>query len=419
MNKRYVSVSGVLILWALALAAPARTETTRPAQAPAPKPSAAPPPATPPAPVTPSQTPAKPPSATNEEELADLVVMIHGKLAGSPVAGAGIILGLRSDRLYIVTANHVVREAGLGAEDTRAEGVEVQLHWLRGEWQPAIVLDSFDRNLDVAVLAVPGASRLAVPALPWASLVRPETLAAAEKVVPIGYPSGLSWFVPRQAHVISSVGSDIIRTEGDLVPGHSGGALVTGDWGIAGVVRSMGSVLGEASRIDVVVRQVRDWGYPIDAAFRERAATSEPAGDASAVLARDRQDAEGLVSRWIAATLARDVPALVGLAETPFYFDQEVLVRREDLASRLQQLFAQRTEAPTWKIQSIRAITVGELKAQGQDAQRDRVLNSLSMNDADWRVAVTLSIPGRAGTEGVAFFVRKINGVMKMVGTWD
>jgi hypothetical protein len=348
--------------------------------------------------------------------------MIRGTLAGAPFVGAGVILGLGSDRLYVATANHVVREAGLAGDDVLAEDLEVQLHWLRGEWQPATLLDTFDANLDLAVLAVAGASGLAVPPLAWASIVTPESLVPGEPVVPIGYPGGMPWFVPRQTLVVSNVGPQAVQTEGNLVPGHSGGALATADWGIAGIVRNVGSVLGEASRIDLVVRRVRDWGYPVQATFRTRApATSGAGGDAGgpATIDRDRQDAESLVGRWLGAMLERDVGAMISDTALPFYFDQQILVSEETLRRSFEAMLAARPEPPEWTIQSIRANTIGEIDAQGEDLQRDRVVRSLSMSDADWRVVVTVGLPGRPGTEGMAFFVRKVGGTMKLVGMWD
>src|SRR5258705_4643541 len=50
--------------------------------------------------------------------------------------GAGIIMGVSADRLYIVTADHVVR-----AEDGNAMGtIEVSFSWLPGERRTGRVL---------------------------------------------------------------------------------------------------------------------------------------------------------------------------------------------------------------------------------------------------------------------------------------
>jgi hypothetical protein len=361
-----------------------------------------------------------PDSAANEEQIKSFVVMIRGTLAESPFVGAGVILGVASDRIYIATANHVVRgERPLGGAAAVASDVQVQFRWLRGEWQRAQVLEeSFDETLDLAVITVAGAKQLAVPMLPWNSFVRPDALSEGEDVVPMGYPAAMPWFMPHQSHVISRVDPQVIKTEGELVPGYSGGALVTRDWGITGIILSIAPVQNNVLRIDLALKRMRDWGHEVAATFKERPTTAARASDASLTLEHDRQEAERCVGGWIAAMLSHDIPALLNLAEMPFYFDQEVVVRRDDLESRLRSTSVRTADnLALWKIQSIRAVTVGELRATGQQANRDRVLGSLSMTDSDWHVSVIMSMSGR--TEGAVFFVRKVGGVMKMVGLWD
>lgn len=210
--------------------------------------------------------------ADREEPLKRLVVMIRSTVAGSEHIGAGLVFGRGSDRLYVVTANHVVRPQPLQA----AENVAVRLRWLPGEWVPAVLLDHGDLVLDVAVLAVPGASALAVPEMTWQALGQPEALAAGQKVFPIGYPGGEAWFVQRTPLLVSSTTGQFIRTEGHLVPGHSGGVLVTETWDIVGIVGQVGSLLGQASRIDRVLEKLAEWGYPIEATVRAPPPTEEP-----------------------------------------------------------------------------------------------------------------------------------------------
>lgn len=193
-----------------------------------------------------------------ESEAKQLVVMLRGKLGASPVAGAGVILGVANDRLYIATANHVVRQGPHEAEE-----LELQLQWLPGEWVSARLLDHVDRDLDLAVLVVQGAGDLAIPELRWKSLGVPTELDQREEVVPVGYPSGTPWFVPVQPHLVAHVDARAVKTEGNLVPGNSGGALFTKDWRIVGLVSSVGALLGESTRIDLVINQLNEWNYPV------------------------------------------------------------------------------------------------------------------------------------------------------------
>lgn len=80
---------------------------------------------------------------------------------------------------------------------------------------------------------------------------------------PIGYPGGNAWLMAVQPHVVSSVTANVIRAEGNLVDGHSGGALVTEDGGIVGLVSSIDAVLGESQRIDRVVEKLAERGYRV------------------------------------------------------------------------------------------------------------------------------------------------------------
>ena len=68
---------------------------------------------------------------SNEErrQASKLVVMIKGQLAGGETIGAGIIFGFGNDRLYIVTANHVVRGGRSEAHD-----IKLNFRFLPGEW---------------------------------------------------------------------------------------------------------------------------------------------------------------------------------------------------------------------------------------------------------------------------------------------
>ena len=199
-----------------------------------------------------------------EDEAKQLVVMLRGKLGNGPVAGAGLIFGTGNNRLYIATANHVVRK-GLN----EAENLEMQLNWLPGEWVPVKLLDHGDKDLDLAVLVAQGAEDLAIPALHWETLGQPAELEQRDEVFPVGYPSGTPWFVSVQPHLVSEVDSQVLKTEGTLVPGNSGGALFTKDWRIVGIVSSVGALLGESTRIDLVINRLKAWNYPVQLEFGE------------------------------------------------------------------------------------------------------------------------------------------------------
>ena len=84
-------------------------------------------------------------------EAEQLVVMIRCTLDGKESSGAGIIFGAANDRLYVVTASHVVRH---GADE--ATDIRVELRSLPGEPVRATLTTAFDAKLDLAVLSIGG-----------------------------------------------------------------------------------------------------------------------------------------------------------------------------------------------------------------------------------------------------------------------
>jgi hypothetical protein len=210
------------------------------------------------------------------DAVAPLVVMIRGTIGDAPTAGAGVIISVANDRLYVATANHVVRR---GMTDARE--VQVRLQWLPGEWITARVLEHGDTTLDLAVIAVPEAGRLSLPKFAWQVLTRPDTLIPRKTgVFPIGYPGGNAWLIPAQPHIVTAVTTSVIRTEGNLVDGHSGGALVTEDGGIVGLVSIVDAVIGESQRIDRLVDKLTEWGYKVALTWKAANTGTDQAGSA-------------------------------------------------------------------------------------------------------------------------------------------
>lgn len=366
---------------------------------------------------------ATPPSPTTDKTFKQLVVMIRANLSGSPVIGAGIVFAHQNDRVYVATANHVVRSPALTGESVSAEDIQVEFSWLPGESSPAKLAKDFDETLDLALLVISEASRLAVPPLPWAVLVRPDSLILGEKVIPVGNPLGDSWFVPRQPHLVARVNSQTIETEGELKHGHSGGALATEDWGIAGILRREGGLLGESTRIDLVVEQLNRWRYPVDATFKTR--PTKGSDTDSMTLSQERQAAERLALKWFDAMVTRNFESLAAIVEAPFYFDNELLATRETLENRFRTAMSKGNsgerggaDRPAITIQRVQTKTVAEARAEGEGLSHDRFNSSLTLDDADWIVTVIAATAGRSSTEGTLLLIRKVDGVLKVVGFW-
>lgn len=204
----------------------------------------------------PSPTPA--PAA---EELNNLIVMIKSQIGDDEGIGAGIIFGKGSSRLYIATANHVVRR-----NTDEAKKVRVQLKWLPGEWKTAELLDSTNRDLDLAVLAI-DLSRESVPAdaLDWNQLGDPSLLKSGDSVFSVGYPNGEAWRTFETPNKIYRKTGALIIFETTLIaPGNSGGALLNEKREIVGMIREVDSSDGKAVGIQSVIETLKEWSYPVD-----------------------------------------------------------------------------------------------------------------------------------------------------------
>jgi hypothetical protein len=132
-----------------------------------------------------------------------------------------------------------------------------------------------------------------------------------------------------------------------------------------------------------------------------------------------RQAAERIVSEYLGAHLSKDVETLLSLVDVPFYLDNEIVVRHADLADEFRALFTEITSVPVdFRIESIRAKTIGELKAEGYDPSRDRVLASLHLEDADYAITAVLGTL-ELGSEAGLLFARRTPSGLRIVGTWD
>src|SRR5207248_1415688 len=76
-------------------------------------------------------------------------------------------------------------------------------------------------------------------------------------------------------------------------------------------------------------------------------------------ISEQRRGVEELASQWLAALKSQDVASIVSVSEVPYYFDNEVLTSRDEVATRYHALFASKPNAwNEWRITSIKAMTL-------------------------------------------------------------
>jgi ankyrin repeat protein/S1-C subfamily serine protease len=219
------------------------------------------------------------------EQGVELVAMLRTELG----SGAGFLISHERDRVYIATANHVVRQ---GVEE--AKTIEVQLKALAPRWHRARLLPAVaDSDLDLAFLAVDGIAGPALDfcALPLALAGDISRLRRGDAVYPVGYPSGILWATPLTPDHASQVTARQISFESQFVRvGFSGGALLNQRGEIVGMITADEPPLGRAVPLPLVLEAARTAGYPVQLSAAGRR-TSTPlhvaarTGDASGIRA--------------------------------------------------------------------------------------------------------------------------------------
>jgi Tol biopolymer transport system component len=192
------------------------------------------------------------------EEATQLIVMISGQLAGAPTSGAGIIVAYEDGRLYIATANHVVRRGPFSAES-----LHVQLRSQPGNQVAAQLLPHVDRDLDLAVLRV---DMQAIPlrTIPFRQLGEATALNRGDAVYHVGYPEGRPWRTNVTPDRFAERAGDALYFESSSVrPGDSGGGLFNARWELVGMVRADAPPEGAAIRMERIVEKLEQWGYPV------------------------------------------------------------------------------------------------------------------------------------------------------------
>ncbi len=218
------------------------------------------------------------------EKAKALTVMIDATIEGDARPGAGIIFGVANNQIYIATANHLVRR-GI----SKASDIQVEFRWLPGQPVPAQLLKNYseDKALDLALIVVDSAKahmdRAEWPAQRFGD---PGTLAHGTALFAIGYPNGTAYDVTSaEAGQVEAIVLNY-RVPGLVPGGYSGGPLVDRNGMIVGMIRQDQPPNAEATRIDLVLNQLKAWNYKIGLPESVRpspiAAAKQPASAAMA-----------------------------------------------------------------------------------------------------------------------------------------
>jgi ankyrin repeat protein len=214
-----------------------------------------------------------------------LVAAITGQIGNTPVFGAGIVFAREKNRLYIATANHVVRQGG-----TEAGSLQVKLRNWPDKLLKATLLPQSDGQLDVAAVTVEGlvANGVDPCALSLDRMAPPEAVKRGVEVFPIGNPNGVPWTVPVRADDILDVrDNQVIFESTRIARGHSGGALLGTSGLLMGMIQADEPPNGRALGMGTLMRVLEGWKLPVHVRVPAKNAFGD---DSTLLLAAVRKD---------------------------------------------------------------------------------------------------------------------------------
>ena len=200
-------------------------------------------------------------SDASQHDPTNVVVAIVSRLGDTDVFGGGLISGYKDGRVYIATANHIVRRG-----PDQAAHIEIVIKRLPERRIKAILLERFDHGLDLAVLAISvrDADVVDPTRLPQGFARDAQFVSHGEALYSIGHPNGQLWRKSVTPDRFADVVGDGVRFESfSLAPGHSGGALVNADGEMIGMIRADQPPTGVASNMHALMRKFLEWGYPV------------------------------------------------------------------------------------------------------------------------------------------------------------
>ena len=197
-------------------------------------------------------------SDTDLESTTQLIVMIN--VINGLEFGAGIIFGWDKERIYIVTANHVVRR---GSQE--AQNPQIRLKALPDKPFKATLLKHADQELDLAVLSMEGLDNQKVdPCVLRIDRLGRTAMKRGDPVYAVGNPNGVPWGMPVAPDLVAQiVGVQVTFQSAYISKGHSGGGLLSRQGEVVGMIRADQPPFGSATNIENILQAMRAWGYPV------------------------------------------------------------------------------------------------------------------------------------------------------------
>jgi len=193
------------------------------------------------------------------KDLFDSVVRVEAIYPnGKPETGFGFIVGERDNQLFIVTANHIVRNEKSNSPATR---VRVMFHTEKGIWNEEVKLleTRYPMPNDLAVLRVNAPKKFTLRHISRLAIESGDL--AGTSVLYIG--SQGEWNILSGKFNRGPDKDSLFRVEtGAIEPGGSGGPVLT-NTGVIGMILGKGAAgIAEALSIDFIREAFKNWGHP-------------------------------------------------------------------------------------------------------------------------------------------------------------
>ena len=202
-------------------------------------------------------------SAQDNEALRERakngIVMIKSKWPTQSASGAGTVVAVSGQDVYIVTARHVINAEGVGA----ALAVEVEFKARPKERDIARALDGDAGSYDIAALRVALPTGLRAEQVTGVGIAPPNLTTRGSDVFPVGFPEGTGWSDPVRPDKVSTVRRENITFQSQFVrEGHSGGPLLDSCGRVVGMVVERRPPEASALPIDLIVDRLKEWRVP-------------------------------------------------------------------------------------------------------------------------------------------------------------
>ncbi|MEM7737880.1 MAG: serine protease, partial [Deinococcota bacterium] len=160
-----------------------------------------------------------------DDEAKSLIVMVNGYWGDSESLGAGIVFGAQRGRLYIATADHVIRPRENNFQEV--ETVEVEFFFRPGEVFTAEVLRPLSEGLDLAVISMPIEGTDIFPSqFPFHRFGDNFVLERSDQMFTVGQGGGRAWNTLRGlVNILENEEGFIDLQFSDVTRGDSGGAV--------------------------------------------------------------------------------------------------------------------------------------------------------------------------------------------------